>query len=145
MPVFRTTDHILKENLRGMIDDPLWKNDGEKQLLPERKYWDYKEELTIEKVSIWEVVFEYAGPGIGGVNAPAKNGGRQACYAAWDPYAEFYMFVNNGEIETFYGKLALKRLRKRLSELDIYIPNNPYYWVPDENMWLYTNDTLKTQ
>jgi 23S rRNA G2069 N7-methylase RlmK/C1962 C5-methylase RlmI len=63
-------------------------------------------------------------------------------YAAWDPYAEFYMLTHplyyNKDIEVFYGRNANKRIRKRMKELGI-----PFYthkaWVEPEDMWLYSD------
>lgn len=123
MPFFRTTHNIFKD--KGEHFDPNWM-DSNKLELPPQTHWDYKRELQIEDINLWEVIFE----------------GGFGVYAAWDPYAEFYMLIHplyhNKDIEVFYGRNANKRIRKRMKELGI-----PFYthkaWVEPEDMWLYSD------
>jgi hypothetical protein len=121
MPFFKTTYNILKTPDEDEAFDPKWM-DSDKIILPPKKDWDYKREMQIEDVNLWEIIFDYGG-GIG-------------LYAAWDPYAEFFMLTYRGSIETFYGKGAQIRLKERLKELNLKYPQN-LYWVDDEKMWLY--------
>lgn len=147
MPQFRTTSELLKtwkphEKPTQLYTESSWANDGPEQLLPPHVKWDYSYELDVEHVNLWEVVFEYADPGNGGKTNEGGEGliqnSIQGLYAAWDPYAEFYMLLDKGKIDTFYGKTALKRLRQCLDSREIPYFNNPYFWVDEEDMWLYT-------
>ena len=103
---------------------------------PPRPNWDYSRELQIEDVDIWEVIFEQSG-GVG-------------VYAAWCPYAEFYlirtgwrMAQQGKEIETYYGAGASEAVQKRAKQLGI-----PLYaskvWVEPEDMWLYEQPIANT-
>ena len=72
------------------------------------------------------------------------QGGGLGLYAAWLPYAEFYMIVHhlfmykNNSIETFYGKNANKKAYLRALELGMPVSLNKIY-VDDEHAWLYEN------
>lgn len=127
MPRFKTTYNILKD-----FDEYFDENWMDKNYLttPENKKWDYSKELSIEDIDIWEVIFEKSG-GIG-------------VYAAWNPYAEFYLITtgikdgSNSEriFEYYYGKGALNFVIKRMIDLDIPIHLNKI-WVENEEMWIY--------
>ncbi len=78
MPQFRTTYNILTKSDEDELFDPNWM-DSDKIILPPRVEWDYSRELQIEDVNIWEIIYQQGG-GIG-------------LYAAWDPFAEFYMLT----------------------------------------------------
>lgn len=106
MPRFKTTSNILKDNNEYFDDN--WM-DSNKLELPPNPRWDNKKELQVEDIDIWEVISEQGGP----------NG----VYAAWCPYAEFYMIVNNGKIDsTYYGEGSDKHAAKRADELNIPYP-----------------------
>lgn len=127
MPQFRTTHNILGPQDEDELFDPNW-FDSDKLILPPKKNWDYKKELQIENVDVWEVLY-FASGGLG-------------LYAAWDPYAEFYLitlpyykYIPN-RLETYYGKGAVKAVIKRCQELQIPVfPSK--VWVEPEDMWLY--------
>jgi hypothetical protein len=122
VPIFRTTYNILKDPSQGDIFDENWMNFNTIQT-PPKTNWDYAREMQIEDVDIWEVISE-ASRGIG-------------VYAAWSPYAEFYMVTNGLEdIVTFYGAGAQKNLKKYLNEKNIRYQENKI-WVDKEEMWLY--------
>lgn len=126
MPQFKTTKNIFKIKNEDEVFEDFWMNNNTVYTPPTKK-WDYSRELQIEDVSIWEVFIE--------------NGGGFGVYAAWEPYAEFYMItpgVNQigKDIETFYGRFAQKNLLKRLNEYGVKIPINKI-WVENEDMWLY--------
>jgi hypothetical protein len=134
MPFFKSTYNILQTPWEDEVFDPKWM-ESDKLILPKFKKWDYNKELHIEDVNIWEVLFE-SGGGIG-------------VYAAWDPFAEFYMLTYKPvwhqpkiEIETYYGQGAQQRIQKRIKELGFPIPLKEV-WVEDEDMWLY--QTYETQ
>lgn len=94
---------------------------------PPKKDWDYSRELQIEDIDIWEVIYE----GFSGT----------CLYAAWSPYAEFYLFIygldpTKAQLETFYGKGASKRVVQKIKELKVPIAVQSI-WVDPEEMWLY--------
>ena len=129
MPFFKTTYNILVRPGEDELFDPNWMN-SDKMILPPKKDWDYSRELQIEDIHIWEVLYEASG-GIG-------------IYAAWDPFAEFYMFttgwvpktMNDRIIETYYGPQASKKVKQRADSLDISLQLHNI-WVEPEDMWLY--------
>lgn len=106
MPRFKSTQNILKDN--NEIYDANWFDKPFLELPPSPK-WDNKRQLQIEDIDIWEVISE--------------QGGGVGLYAAWMPYAEFYMIVNKGKIDsTYYGKGSDKYAAKRADELGINYP-----------------------
>ena len=133
MPLFKSTYNILKKQDEDEVFNPNWM-DSDKIVLPPTKKWDYKREMDIEDVDIWEIIYEASG-GLG-------------VYAAWAPYAEFYMLttgwkplregqtVNDRFIETYYGQGAQPKVLRRARELDIPLQTFKT-WVEPEDMWLY--------
>lgn len=130
MPFFKTTTNILTDY--GEYFESKWMDSNELQL-PPRQNWDYQREMQIEDVDLWEVVYEM---GVVGV------------YAAWSPYAEFYLIKPPNEymeqrlldLETFYGKNAASRCFHRLkSHYNITLPTHQV-WVDNDDMWLHTKD-----
>ena len=125
MPFFKTTFNIVKDN--GEHFDPNWM-DSDTIVLPPHVKWDYVREMQIEDVDLWEVIFEVGSVGL---------------YAAWQPYAEFYLVKPPWELlekgwglETYYGPEAAKRAENRLKELGIDLPKHNV-WVEPEDLWLY--------
>jgi len=106
MPIFKTTNDILKTFQEELFDEN--NNNYNKINLPPSPEWDYSRELNIEDIDIWEVIFE--------------GGGGNGLYAAWCPYAKFFMLRNNFQIETYYGETGEVMLEKRMQELDIRYP-----------------------
>ena len=110
----------------GEVFESKWM-DSNKIETPPHPEWDYSRELQIDDVDIWEVIYE--------------QGGGVGVYAAWCPYAEFYL-VRTGwwnvpnDIETYYGPGAQKQVQKRMKELEIPFVLNEH-WVEPEDMWLY--------
>jgi hypothetical protein len=122
MPFFKTTENIFID--KAEYFDPNWM-DSDKLILPPKTSWDYQRNMEIEDVDLWEVIVE-AGYSI---------------YAAWSPYAEFYMliptvFYDTNGVELYYGKGASDMIIKRAKELGIPISTNKI-WVENEDMWLY--------
>lgn len=111
MPIFKTSKNIFIDN--GEYFDPNWL-DSDRIILPPTKKWSNDRELLIEDIDIWEVILEFGGGG---------------CYAAWTPYAEFYMVVlpeYAGGVKTFYGFDAEKRTKAYLNEKSIpWQPKKP--------------------
>lgn len=125
MPFFKTTQNILLNN--GEYFDENWL-DSNSLILPPSKKWDYSRELNIDDIDIWEVIW--------------MAGGGNGIYAAWMPYAEFYLITKGnyytGEIsiETFYGKNAEKKIIKKMKEMNIHFSLNKR-WVDEEEAWLF--------
>jgi hypothetical protein len=132
MPIFRTTEHILRGE--GEFYDPNWM-DSDKLILPPSQPWDYQREMFMEDVNIWEVIAE-----------PWDV----AIYAAWDPYAEFYLVrveSNPGQkfpgekrtyqFETYYGPAARFEIEKRMKELGLPVHLNEH-WVEPSDMIHYS-------
>ena len=123
---FKSTHNIFKDF--GEVFDPNWM-DSDKVIYPPKYDWDYARELQIEDVDIWEVIYE--------------QGGGVGVYAAWCPYAEFYL-IRTGwwnvaagkDIETYYGPGADVAVQKRAKELNIPLFTNKI-WVEPEDMFLY--------
>lgn len=139
MPQFRSTYNILTKYDEDEVHNDNW-FDSDKMELPPKGNWDYGREMQIEDVDIWEIINEQTG-GIG-------------VYAAWSPYAEFYMLTTGNDynndtrwvrgtpyyhknIETFYGPGAQKKLFRRCKELGIDLAVYKTY-VPEDEMWLHT-------
>lgn len=125
MPVFRTTENILKDKSSLDYFDENWMDHDTLQL-PPRFFWDYSRELKIEDVDLWEVLME-----------GSREGKTSGVYAAWSPYAEFYLvMLGCCVVETFYGAKAQERLKSFLLQHDIVLGESSY-WVSQEDMWLY--------
>ena len=141
MPFFKSTYNILKKPDEDEVFNPNWM-DSDKVVMPPTKPWDYKKEMTIEDVDIWEVL--------------AECGGGTGIYAAWYPYAEFYLITTGSDFrnqwsaglngasynymdkfwETYYGAGAQKQVKQRAKELNLSL-NNYEIWVEEDDMWLY--------
>ena len=127
MPFYKTTKNIFVDYDEHF--DQNWMDQNSVYIPPNRK-WDYKEELKLEHIDLWEVIWE----------------SDFSVYAAYDPYAEFYLLKyplrfmeEKPELppyETFYGKLAQQRLMNHLSQWNIELPINKL-WVEDNELWLY--------
>jgi hypothetical protein len=96
-------------------------------------------------LDIWEVLYH--------------QGGSVGVYAAWMPYAEFYMITSgpdyrnapmiidgfqyvNKNIETFYGPEAQKKVFNRAKELGIKLAIYKN-WMENNEMWLYSQQQEK--
>jgi hypothetical protein len=140
MPEFKSTYNILKKQDEDEAFESKWFESNE-IVLPPSKEWDYKRELTVEDVDYWEVLYE--------------RGGGVGVYAAWQPYAEFYMITTgldfkndarniNGHLyhdrvfETYYGPGAEHKVKQRAKELGILLLEQTT-WVEDKDMWLHSN------
>jgi hypothetical protein len=144
MPFFKSTYNILKKPDEDEVFDINWFDSPTLQLPPSLK-WDYQREMTIEDVDIWEVLVE--------------RGGGLGVYAAWCPYAEFYLITTGSDTrnqwhgflgkaiynyndrfwETYYGPNSQEKVHKRASELGMSLTISKV-WVEDEDMWLYSKE-----
>lgn len=128
MPFFKTTYNIFTKPWEDEAFDKNWM-DSDKIKLPPKIDWDYSRELKISDINLWEVIYQASG-GIG-------------VYAAWDPYAEFYMITdrfcttsNDPSITTYYGANAGKKTMQKMRQMQIPFSINKH-WVDPEDMWLY--------
>ncbi len=139
MPIFKTTLNILKIVDSDELYDRNWMDSDTLQLPPggpdnPKLKWDYSREMTVDDVDIWEVLYEASG-GIG-------------VYAAWLPYAEFYMIttgwipktINDRIIETYYGPNSQKQVYARATELGIPLAVNTV-WIEEDEVWLHSQPT----
>jgi hypothetical protein len=124
--LFKTTKDIFKA-----WNDELWSDnllDSDKVIYPPRIEWDYSRTLNMEDIDIWEVL--------------CSEGGGRGVWAAWLPYAEFYLVRPGWEaeskngFETYYGPNARIEVIKRAKELGLNL-NVQKVWVDPEEMWKY--------
>jgi hypothetical protein len=133
MPVYKSNKDIFKTHSEEVFENRWFDNDV--LYVPKTKKWDYKRELKIEDIEVWEVIFEDSwGLGI---------------YAAYEPYAEFYLIrylSHDGPhaADTFYGSGAQDKIIKFMIEHGIPFQVNDV-WVENDEMWLYDSkpDTKK--
>jgi hypothetical protein len=144
MPRFKTTLNILKKSDENEAFESKW-FDSDKLVLPPKIKWDYSRDLQVEDIDYWEVLYE-ASDGIG-------------FYAAWCPYAEYYLIttgldIKNGPqftdtnlktqhipywhktFETFYGPNAEFHAVNRAKDFGILL-NATTIWVDESEMWLH--------
>jgi len=106
MPRFKSTQNILIDNSEEFSKS--WTGNSFPEL-PPMQPWDNSRPLSPEDVDLWEVITEMSGP--------------TGIYAAWLPYAEFYMIVKDGSIDsTYYGVGADIHASKRCEKLRIPHP-----------------------
>lgn len=118
MPVFRSTNNIFKDFNEHF--DENWM-DSDSLVLPPCQPWDYKRPIKLEDVDLWEVIVEC---------------GQGKVYAAWQPFAEFYLLIYPGPnglgesgIATFHSH---KELIKELDRINCYYVLNDY-WIDNDN------------
>lgn len=128
MPTFKTTKNILQKTDEDELYDENWM-DSNKVIVPESEEWDYKREMFIEDVEIWQVIYE--------------AGGGWGIYASWKPFCEFYMItlgwnplLNGIDIETFYGPEAAKKVFFKAKEIGIDLLITKI-WVENEDLSKY--------
>ena len=134
MPQFKTTYNIIKKPDEDEAFNPAWM-ESNKLILPPKVDWDYSRELKIEDIDLWEVIYE-------------ESGGK-GLYAAYMPYAEFYMITiglydryipgtrtNEKIIETYYGAGSQTEAVRRAQQLgwSLWVRK---VWIENEDAWLY--------
>jgi hypothetical protein len=141
MPAFKSTYNILTKQDEDEVFNHNWM-DSDKVVTPPRVEWDYSRELTIDDIDIWEVLHE--------------QGGGWGVYAAWCPYAEFYLITtgldarndpkffglhmyHGREFETYYGPGSQNKVYKRAKELGINLQIYQNY-VDKDRVWLFQPD-----
>ena len=129
MNQFRTTSGIFNTTLgKEIYFNDNWM-DSDIIITPPKTNWSYSRELTIEDIDLWEIIWESSFAGV---------------YAAWSPYAEFYLITTPFEeqpIEVYYGSGAQEKVQKKLNELGAGVATYSI-WVEPEDMWLYSNQKI---
>lgn len=126
MPLYRTNQDIFKTGGEE-VPEAHWFDNEKVIYTPKKGKWDYKRELRVDDVEIWESIYEDSwGLGI---------------YAAYEPYAEFYMikYVDHyglSVLDTFYGPGSQDKIIKFMVENNIPFSTKKV-WVEDEDLWLY--------
>lgn len=109
MPTFKNTQDILSNPWQEKFSEET----ARYPYIPKSLAWDQNIEMTVSDVVLWEQL--YYEPGNVGV------------YAAYNPYAEFYLITYNLffetelKFETFYGENAAQQCFDRTTELGIYL------------------------
>jgi len=140
MPLLKSTYNILTKYDEDELRKTKWSErtpEMDNKLIPPQ--WDYNREMKIEDVELWEIIQE--------------NSGGFGIYAAWLPYAEFYMITTGidynqpprfvgatpywtRKIETYYGQGAQDKVIRRAMQLGMSVWIKKV-WVEPEDMWLY--------
>lgn len=130
IPIFKTTKNILNSSSDGEFFNENWM-DHDQLVIPINKKWKYERNLNIEDIDLWEVIYE------------SSLGFK--IYAAYDPYAEFYLTLSKEKdflgkddivVRTFEGINASKKVYEFAKSKGIKIGLNKI-WVDPEEMWLY--------
>jgi hypothetical protein len=112
---------LVTRSTHEILNNP-WNDISPSVIVPSQLPKLYEKNLDFNDVVMWEEIF--------------YQGGNIGVYAAWSPYAEFYIIVHNlflkdqNLIEKFYGDNALHNLLKRLQEFEIEIPVKQK-WTPN--------------
>jgi hypothetical protein len=125
MPVYRTNQDIFKTGANEVFESKWF--DSNVIVTPKKGKWDYKRELTVDDVEIWEAIYE-------------DNWGL-GIYASYEPYAEFYMikYVDHKGVtikDTFYGAGSQDKIIKFMLENNIPFATHKV-WVENEDLWLF--------
>ena len=106
MPRWKSTKNIFIDG--GEVFDENWMNHSTVQAPPSVP-WPGDVPIRFDLVDIWEVIAEQSG-GIG-------------VYAAWSPYAEYYIVIKDFKLAAeFEGLYANTQLEKYLIEQNIPYP-----------------------
>jgi hypothetical protein len=113
MPRWKSSQNLLNVKNDGEVFDENWMNfDSISQYAPPHPKWNSERPIKFEDVDIWEVILE--------------NGGPFGVYAAWCPYEEFYIVMQNWSIVAeFSGWNANGRLEEYLIQLGVSYPKSP--------------------
>ena len=125
MPLFRSNQDIFKTQACEVTESSWF--DSNKIQVPKTSKWDYKRDLQVDDIEIWEALYE-------------DNWGL-GIYAAYQPYAEFYMikYLDHAGIsvlDTYYGAGSQNSIMKFMVENNIPFTTHDV-WVNDDELWLY--------
>jgi hypothetical protein len=111
MPRWKSSTNLLGVKKDGEVFDPNWL-DNPYADMPPTVPWLENRPLRVEEVDIWEVI--------------AERSGLCGVYAAWCPYAELYIVLENWSIVAeFSGIGANGRLEQYLISNQIPYPYQP--------------------
>jgi hypothetical protein len=120
---FLTTKDLMNGSTEELFD-PNWMN-SDTPIYPPYVEWDNSRPLSIEDIDIWEVIND--------------GGFANGVYAAWLPYAEFYLVIINGKWSTFYGPGSQKAMKEYLKPYRFQLNENKV-WVDDVDAPKYNED-----
>ena len=120
---FLTTKDLMNGSTEELFD-PNWMN-SKTPVYPPNPLWDNSRPLSIEDVDIWEAIVD--------------GGFSYGLYAAWCPYAEFYLVIIDGKWSTFYGPGAQKALKKYIAPYNFPISDKEF-WVEDSEAHLFLEE-----
>lgn len=131
MALYRTNKDIFKDLGEEVFDYRF--SERETRYFPKTKDWDYKRELKVDDIEIWEALYE-------------DNWGL-GIYAAYQPYAEFYMIkyasdIGNRVYDTFYGAGAQNKIIQFMVSNNIPFSLHDVY-VDTDDAWLYFSESEK--
>ena len=126
MPRWKTTENILYPEKDGEYFDENWMNyNSIYQYLPPNPLWNEERLIRFEDVDIWEVISE--------------RGGISGVYAAWCPYAHYFIVTNQWRIVAeFWGIEGEKKLIEYMKNNDMYFSINKV-WIDDNHIDSYAN------
>lgn len=108
MPQFKSTKNIFGD-FGDEVFDRNWM-DSDTVKLPPSPDWSYDRILQLEDIDIWEVIIE--------------RGGSVALYAAWCPYAEYYLVrYGPNHMEAFYGRTVRPLVKKFFDDRNLPCPH----------------------
>jgi hypothetical protein len=127
MPRWKTSEQILNLSKDGEVFDENWMNYiSIYQYMPRPIKWKENRLIKFEDVDIWEVIAEISGP--------------VGIYAAWQPYAPYFVAMKNWSIDQeFWGVYGEKRLHSYMVNHGIHVPINSI-WIDEEDVPLYKNE-----
>jgi len=122
MPRWKTTQNLLSVQYDGEHFDENWM-DRNTLYLPPNSPWISDRPIRFEDVDLWEVICEWSG--LCGV------------YAAWCPYAEYYIVMDRWKIVAeFEGYMANERLEQYLIEHNIVYPKTDFSPTPEDQRYI---------
>jgi hypothetical protein len=128
MPRWKSTEQILSLSKDGEVFDENWMNyDSIYQYMPPSPRWEEDRLIKFEDVDIWEVIYEASGP--------------LGVYAAWCPYAHYFIVMHHWRIvDEFRGLDGERQLYKLLTDMGINLSLNKV-WVDDKDIKPYFSYT----
>ena len=115
MPAFKTTRSIFNSPWAEELED--FTTNLKNQPVPPNSPWNESRQIELKDIKLWEQIY-YSSGNIG-------------IYAAWDPYAEFYMIVFNllintpAGIEIYYGPTAADDVWLRAKQFGVDLKSTP--------------------
>lgn len=129
MPRWKTTANLLNVKNDGEVWQERWM-EGNSLVIPPHPVWTAHREISFNDVYIWEVICETSG--LSGV------------YAAWCPYAEYYIVTQNWSLMAeFSGPNANNNLELYLQANGVDYPKSKTEPIPPEFVNEYFKHVLR--